>query len=210
MLSIQPLKSAKGAFDYYTKAYDYYAQDGSAYWMGNASKLLQLSGEVDKEQLLPLLEGRLPNGQQLQNANGEHRPGFDMTFSAPKSLSILAGLGITELIDFHDEAVSFAVAQIEKEFAQMRVSESGETVFKSTNNLLVAAFRQPSSRANDPALHTHCVTMNLTFLNGQARSLASDKTRVHGVVEQIQNNAHYCGLLYRYHLANLLKKQGFN
>jgi ATP-dependent exoDNAse (exonuclease V) alpha subunit len=52
--------------------------------------------------------------------------------------------------------------------------------------------------------------MNITFHEGKARSLASDTSREHGVVEQIQNNAHYCGLIYRQHLANQLKEAGFH
>lgn len=51
--------------------------------------------------------------------------------------------------------------------------------------------------------------MNLTFHEGKARSLASDISRSNGVIEQIQNNAHYCGLMYRQHLANRLKEADF-
>ncbi|STX81701.1 conjugative transfer protein TraI [Legionella busanensis] len=212
MLSIQPLKSAASAADYYTQAFNYYAGDATAMqWLGQGSKSLNLTGVVFKEQMLALLEGKLPDGQVLQNLKGEHRPGFDMTFSAPKSVSLLIGLGVApELIQFHDKAVQFTIQQIEKEFAQTRISQSGLVSFEKTNNLVVAAFRQPSSRANDPALHTHCVTMNITFHKGKARSLASDTSRNQGVIEQIQNNAHYCGLIYRQHLANLLKEQGFH
>lgn len=212
MLSIQPLKSAQGAAEYYTAAFNYYAGDATAIcWLGKGSEILKLQGAVEKEQVLALLEGKLPNGQVLQNAKGEHRPGFDMTFSAPKSVSLLVGLNVApELVRFHDEAVKHALSQIELEFAEARVSRDGEIHYEKTGNLLVAAFRQPSSRANDPALHTHCVTMNVTFFQGQAKSLASDKHRHHGVVEQIQNNAHYCGLIYRQHLANSLKEAGFN
>ncbi|HAT3977572.1 TPA: conjugative relaxase [Legionella pneumophila] len=212
MLSIEPLKSAQGAADYYSKAFNYYSGDATAMqWLGQGSQKLNLSGVVQKEQMLALLEGRLPDGKKLQNLQGEHRPGFDMTFSAPKSVSILVGLGVApELVQFHDEAVFFTIRQIEKEFAETRVSRQGEISFEKTNNLLVAAFRQPSSRANDPALHTHCVTMNITFYEGKARSLASDPSREHGVIEQIQNNAHYCGLIYRQHLANKLKEAGFH
>ncbi|HAT8643605.1 MobF family relaxase [Legionella pneumophila] len=211
MLSIQPLSSAKGAADYYTTAFNYYSGDATAMlWLGKGSDQLQLKGLVEKEQILTLLEGELPNGQRLQNLKGEHRPGFDMTFSAPKSVSILVGLGAApELVGFHDKAVKYAIAQIENEFAETRVRRDGEIVFEKTGNLVVAAFRQPCSRANDPALHTHCVTMNMTFLNGKARSLASDPLRNNGVIEQIQNNAHYCGLIYRQHLANQLKEAGF-
>lgn len=212
MLSIQPLKSAQSASDYYASAFQYYAGDATAMlWMGQACKHLNLHDQIEKEVLLSLLEGTLPNGQQLQNRQGDHRPGFDMTFSAPKSVSLLVGLGVApELTRYHDEAVEKAIAQIETEFAEARVSRDGVIHYEKTGNLLVAAFRQPSSRANDPALHTHCVTMNLTFHDGKARSLSSDSTRTHGVIEQIQNNAHYCGLLYRQHLANRLKESGFH
>lgn len=213
MLSIQPLKSARGAADYYTKAFDYYASDSQAMiWLGKGKEILQLGAQVDKETMLSLLEGQLPNGQRLCNPNSDtHRPGFDMTFSAPKSVSVLVGLGIApELVAFHDKAVRFTVNQIEAEFAETRVRRNDEVKFEKTGNLLVAAFRQPTSRANDPALHTHCVTMNLTFLEGKAKSLASDISRQHGVIEQIQNNAHYCGLMYRQHLANQLKEAGYH
>lgn len=211
MLSIVPLKSAEGAADYYTAAFNYYTGDATAMqWMGQGSERLQLSGEVKKEQMLALLEGKLPDGKKLQNMKGEHRPGFDMTFSAPKSVSVLVGLGVApELEKFHDKAVKYAIQQIEKEFAEARVSRNGTVYFEKSNNLVIAAFRQPSSRANDPALHTHCVTMNMTYHEGKFRSLASDSSRNHGVIEQIQNNAHYCGLIYRLHLANQLKEAGF-
>lgn len=211
MLSIQPLESAKGAADYYAAAFNYYAGDAEALiWLGKGATFLNLTGEVKKEIMLQLLEGKLPNGQILQNQKGEHRPGFDMTFSAPKSVSLLVGLDAApELVGFHDEAVKFAVGKIEKEFAEARVSRNGEIKFEKTDSLVVAAFRQPSSRANDPALHTHCVVMNMTIHEGRARSLASDTKRLNGVVEQIQNNAHYCGLYYRQHLANSLKEAGY-
>lgn len=211
MLSIQPLKSATAAANYYTEAFNYYANDAQAMrWLGNGRQYLALGEGIEKDQMLALLEGKLPIGQQLQNPKGEHRPGFDMTFSAPKSVSLLVGLGVApELEQFHDKAVEYAIAQIEKEFAETRIWRDGKLCYEKTGNLLIAAFRQPSSRANDPALHTHCVTMNMTFLEGKARSLASDTSRIHGVVENIQNNAHYCGLIYRSYLANQLKEAGF-
>ncbi len=211
MLSVKPLESAKNAHDYYMQAIEYYQSDANAMqWLGAGKQYLKLGDEIDGNLLLNLLQGILPNGQKLQNPQGEHRPGFDMTFSAPKSVSLLVGLGAApELLKFHDAAVEHAIAKIETEFAQTRVRSNGEIIYKNTGNLLVASFRQPSSRANDPALHTHCVTLNMTFLDGKARSLASDKSRTFGVVEQIQNHQRYCGLLYRQHLANSLKEAGF-
>jgi conjugative transfer relaxase protein TraI len=212
MLSVQPLKSAEGAADYYTAAFNYYSGDATAMrWMGKGSEHLKLEGIVEKEQMLSLMKGEVPGGQRLKNPKGEHRPGFDMTFSAPKSVSILVGLGVTpDMITYHDKAVEMAVSQIEAEFAEARVLREGVMQFEKTGNLTIAAFRQPSSRANDPALHTHCVVMNMTFLNGKAKSLSSDIHGEHGVVEQLQRNVAYAGLLYRHHLANTLKENGYS
>src|SRR3990167_3215423 len=212
MLSIKPLYSAKDSHDYYMKAVAYYQSDSTAtQWLGSGKSYLNLEGSIDSSTFLNLLQGHLPNGQKLQNPQGEHRPGVDMTFSAPKSVYILVGLGAApELMKFHDDAVKHAISHIEKEFAETRVHQDGQMMYEKTGNLLIAAFRQPSSRANDPAPHTHCVALNMTFLNNKARSLASDKSRIHGVVEQIQNHAHYGGLLYRQHLANNLKEAGFH
>lgn len=212
MLSVQPLESAKGAADYYAAAFNYYAGDAQAMrWLGKGAEILGLSGVVEKETMLALLEGKLPNGQVLQNKKGEHRPGFDMTFSAPKSVSILVGLGFDKELElFHDKAVELTINQLEEEFAETRVVKDGKVHFEKTNNFVIAAFRQPSSRANDPALHTHAVTHNITFdKDNKARSLASDIHANRGVVEQLQRNVTYCGLLYRTHLANMLKDKGY-
>ena len=95
MLSIKPLTSAKAACDYYMQTIEYYQSDAtSIQWLGNAQAFLKLENEVHSETFLRLLKGNLPNGQKLQNRQGEHRPGFDMTFSAPKSVSVLIGLGV--------------------------------------------------------------------------------------------------------------------
>lgn len=211
MMSVQPLKSASGACNYYTQAIEYYLGDSTANcWQGKAKDILNLSDDINPEDLMRLLEGHMPDGKRLQNIQGEHRPGFDMTFSAPKSLSVLVGLGIApELIELHDKAVSFALNQIENEFAEARVNQNGEYIYQKTGNMLFATFRQPTSRANDPNLHTHCAALNLTHVDGEFRSLSSDKSRNFGVLEQIQNNAHYCGLIYRQFLANLLKEAGY-
>lgn len=213
MLSIQPLQSAEGAAAYYTAAFNYYAGDATAMkWLGKGAEILNLSGEVKKEQMLALLSGVLPDGTELKNnSNGKHRPGFDMTFSAPKSVSVLIGLDADKQLEtFHDEAVIKAQAYIEKEFAETRIKHNGIIQFQKTGNFITAAFRQPSSRANDPDTHTHCVTMNITFdLNGKARSLASDKLNQRGVIEQLQRAIKYAGLIYRTELANRLKESGY-
>src|SRR3990167_9701230 len=103
MLSIKPLQSAKSACDYYLAAFNYYQGDSTAIaWLGKGKDFLNLKDEVEQTAMLRLLEGVLPDGNKIQNNRGEHRPGFDMTFSAPKSVSILVGLGVAPgLVHFH-------------------------------------------------------------------------------------------------------------
>jgi len=99
MLSIKPLDSAKDSHDYYMKAVDYYQSDSTAtQWLGSGKSYLNLEGKIESATFLQLLQGHLPNGQILQNPQGEHRPGFDMTFSAPKSVSLLVGLDVAPLL----------------------------------------------------------------------------------------------------------------
>ena len=105
MLTVKPLKSAARAAEYYEAAFQYYANDSQAIrWLGEGAEILNLK-EVTKETMLALLVGELPSGQILQNKEGKHRPGFDMTFSAPKSFSLLALLRPElklELISYHE------------------------------------------------------------------------------------------------------------
>ena len=96
MLSLKNLSGAKEAAAYYQKILEYYAGSGeqtvTMEWQGKA--LNTLFGHTPSlEDFKQLLEGKLPNGQNLgrvENGSVNHRPGIDLTFSAPKSGSILA------------------------------------------------------------------------------------------------------------------------
>jgi TrwC relaxase len=95
MLSIGSIKSASGAAGYYAKD-NYYiegeAKDASE-WFGKAAAALGLEGPVDPKVFEAVLLGQLPNGKQIQAGSKGHRAGFDLTFSAPKSLSLMALVG---------------------------------------------------------------------------------------------------------------------
>ena len=84
--------------------------------------------------------------------------GFDATFSAPKSLSVLWALtGDDRLLEAHDVAVTAALAHLEKFGSTTRVRVNGGRQFVDTAGLTIAAFRQTTSRADDPQIHTHAV-----------------------------------------------------
>ena len=93
MLSIGTLQSSLQAGSYYAQD-DYYTKDSApeaAQWDGRGAASLGLAGPVDRPQFEALLNGELPNGVVLKRGQqGKHQPGWDLTFSAPKSVSLLA------------------------------------------------------------------------------------------------------------------------
>src|SRR5690606_11980510 len=101
MLSIGKL--GRGQERYYLDkvaegAEDYYSGQGEAegYWLGDAAHDLLLEGEVGPDQLSAMLTGRNPaTGEPLglRHVEGGPVPGFDLTFSAPKSVSLTWALG---------------------------------------------------------------------------------------------------------------------
>ncbi|HHO2108258.1 TPA: type-F conjugative transfer system pilin acetylase TraX [Escherichia coli] len=117
MMSIAQVRSAGSAGNYYTDKDNYYVLGSMGErWAGRGAEQLGLQGSVDKDVFTRLLEGKLPDGADLsrmQDGSNKHRPGYDLTFSAPKSVSVMAMLGGDKrLIDAHNQAVDFAVRQV--------------------------------------------------------------------------------------------------
>ena len=138
-------------------------------WTGDQAAGLGLSGDVTVEALELLLEGRdpisgSPLGRLLEDrfrADGRvvrAVSGFDATFSAPKSLSVWWALtGDQRLLDAHDVAVTAALAHVETFGSTTRRRVNGDRQFVDTAGLTIAKFRQTTSRADDPQIHTHAV-----------------------------------------------------
>jgi conjugative relaxase-like TrwC/TraI family protein len=99
---------------------------------------------------------------------------YDLTFSAPKSVSVLFGLGdrtVAPVVrDVHDQAVADALGYIERNAVWTRRGQGGHRVLRG-EGVKVAAFRHRSSRAGDPQLHTHAVVANETVAEGRATTL---------------------------------------
>jgi Ti-type conjugative transfer relaxase TraA len=155
---------ADGQEEYYTGA-----GEAPGRWMGGGIAHLRLSGEVESAILRELLAGNNPlNGDQLGIRNGASGrvAGFDLTFSAPKSVSLLYGLGspdqATAVKDAHDQAVTDGLTYLERHATSAR-RDAGGTRRMSANGLLGAAFDHRTSRAGDPQLHTHVLVANLVL-----------------------------------------------
>lgn len=178
MLSVGSVSSASGAAAYYA-ADNYYTKDtqeAAGEWFGKGAEALDLNGDVDPQVFEAVLAGDLPNGEKLTGGAKEHRPGFDLTFSAPKSVSLMALVGKDErLVKAHGEAVKATLSWAEKNLAEARAGKDGkETV--QTGKLVAALFQHDTSRALDPQLHTHAVIANVTQrTDGEWRALKNDQ-----------------------------------
>lgn len=225
MLTLNKISAAKDAVHYYTTQNNYYLSDRDSLnslsrWIGNGAQKLQLSGQIEPSQFLQLLDGQLPSGQLLgiiDKGERQHRPGTDVTLSAPKSVSILALVGQDErLLQAHQEAVTITFGRIEQLAAEARITFNGETTFEKTRNLVAAMFVHTTSRELDPDLHTHLPILNMTERSdGLWRSLSSraknDKEHLdHGFRELIYSNQHYLGLVYMSSLAKKVKDLGYD
>lgn len=132
-------------------------------WEGKGAELLGLSGEVTKDAFEKILNGELPNGDKIGQVQNR-QSGIDLTFSMPKSASILALVsGDQRILTAHWNAVRETMSWVEGTFAEGRTYErtkSGEPV--RTGNLVYAMFAHDTSRALDPQGHIHVVIANLT------------------------------------------------
>jgi conjugative relaxase-like TrwC/TraI family protein len=171
MLSIGRLGTTGGAEYYLDKVAnnvdDYYLGRGEApgQWIGAATQGLGLVGEVDAVALRNLLAGRSASGEELgARLSKERRPGYDLTFSAPKSASLLWAFGADEVRDAisvaHDRAVESVLDHLSTEACYARRGAGGSRLSEA-NGFIAAAFRHRTSRAGDPQLHTHVVVPNL-------------------------------------------------
>ncbi|HEX9970315.1 MAG TPA: MobF family relaxase, partial [Acidimicrobiales bacterium] len=144
----------------------YYLGEGEApgRWVGKGATDLGLSGMVDGDDFRAVLAGLDPgSGEPLAAAN-RTRPGYDLCFSPPKSVSVIFGLGDADtartVIRCHEEAVDAALEWLERHAAVTRVGHNGLDTM-ATTGFVGAAFRHRTSRAGDPQLHTHVDVANL-------------------------------------------------
>lgn len=176
MMNVTALTSAGGAAGYLTQD-NYYLEKGesAAQFYGQGAEKLGLTEQaVTNENVTALLKGELPDGSQVGKLDN-HRPGWDATFSAPKSVSIQALVAGDERIQFaHDQAVKTALDHYENHLTT-RQRVDGKIEKQITGSLVAATFQHQISRNLDPQLHTHAVAMNITQgKNGDWRSVSSE------------------------------------
>lgn len=189
-----------------------YYQSGGApsEWHGSGARDLGLEGAVRTEDLARALEGKLPNGADLSrrgNRQDDRRMGVDLTFSAPKSVSI-AGLGAGDerLLKAHDEAVRKALDFIEKEVITARHGRGG-VEREQTCSMVAAVYRHEDSRPvnghTDPQLHSHSIVINATQRADGAWSAMDLQFGEHSIL------MHTADAVYKSELARAAQQMGY-
>jgi conjugative relaxase-like TrwC/TraI family protein len=206
MINVTALRSAAAASSYYASD-NYYsageAIDASA-WYGAGAEKLGLVGRVDEQVFAEVLEGQLPNGSVIAAPNGDHRPGTDITFSAPKSLSLLALLAKDErLTTAFRESVSATLTWAEKNLMETRVWDAGTKTqqVEKAGNLVAATFLHTVNRNQEPQLHVHAVLANATLASdGKWHAIRND---------QLYKNQHLLGAIHNAELRSRVEALGY-
>ena len=183
---------ARGAEEYYLGAGEVPGR-----WVGAGSAQLGLEGEVTGTALRRVLDGHDKSGRPLLAGQAAKRmPGFDCTFNAPKSVSLMFALGSDEVRrqvrSAHDSAVDAALAVLEAEACRVRRGRGGVRG-EAADGFVAAAFRHRTSRSGDPHLHTHVVVANLTRSTTDGRWSTLDG-------RQLYAWSRTAGFLYEAHL----------
>src|SRR5215472_12095577 len=184
MLTIRAMSNAQGYSTRHLKHSDYYDEGKhiTGRWYGRGAELLGLSGEVQSKDFDAVRVGLDPRTgaflRQRQSADRRAADGattshgrnlYDFTFSAPKSVSIMAIVGGDErLAVAHRLAVIETLQELES-CAATRVRQNSANSDRTTGNLLLAVYNHDTSRELDPQLHTHAVAANMTWDGTESR-----------------------------------------
>lgn len=221
MLDISKPLTAGKATNYFKQEYanadnSYYTQGQSLQgrWHGKFAEELGLTGSVTEEQFARMAQGQDPrtgeqwieHRQSMKTKDSkelEHRAGYDLTFNAPKTVSLVALPGHDDRVrKAHAESV-LAALNAGEEYLQARLG--GNKQSQTTGKWAAAIFEHDTARPEQgypaPHLHTHVVVFNMTRTeDGQVRSVQPAE------LYRIQS---YLTAVYQNELAIRLKELGY-
>ena len=143
-------------------------------WLSDAETLATLGIDPDRpvvgRDFIAVMEGRHPRtGRWFRpaGADGSRGGGIDVTFSAPKSVSVVWALGDPwqreQIEAAHARAVERTVEYLRERVPVVRRRYDGQVVEEQAKDVIAAAYRHTTARgvsgaeAPDPQLHTHVV-----------------------------------------------------
>jgi conjugative relaxase-like TrwC/TraI family protein len=212
MLKKNVIKSASQAQSYYKKEYareDYYGKDSGeqviGIWGGKTAKPLGLKDGISSQDFHALCNNLKPNGKKLTARNDKNRRvGYDFTFNAPKSVSLLYCLtGNDKILEAFNDAVRLAMSELEKD-AGVRIR--GKLGTNNTANIVYGQFNHMTTRPledgfPDPHLHAHCFIINASYEKDSESFKALDYA-------SISKHTNYYEAVFHSYLAKRLKDMG--
>lgn len=173
---------------------------------GRGAAELGLQGSISQKDFKSLFYGYQPDSTERirgykPNPDSQERLAEDVTFSAPKSVSITLHLGgDNRLFEAHTEAVREVLAEIERRYIQTRIQVNKKRQIVNTGNLIAAMIPHHTSRDGDMQLHTHAVIFNGTKGKDRVwRALHNDAL----------SNQQWLGHLYQQKLAHKVQSLGY-
>lgn len=203
MLSIGAMSGGQGAYYSGLAREDYYLAGGEppGEWLGDGAQKLGLTGAVQRDEFLELFDGFHDGEALVQSAGKEkHRPGWDLTFSAPKSVSVAWSQAdaetALEIRAAQLSAVEAAIQYIQENAVWTRRGKGGSELERCA--VLVPTFEHGTSRAQDPQLHTHALLLNIGVrADGSTGTLETQSLYDHKMA---------AGAVYRAELARQLER----
>ena len=139
-------------------------------WVGSyAEKRGFANTLVHRGEMQAALRGFDPKtGEPLSNNAGDerHKPGYDLTFSAPKSVSIAWASAPPEvqkaMSEAHQQSVEASLKYAEQSGAFIQREGHAGAIKVHHGEIAAATFEHSSNRNGEPHLHTHAVTVNIS------------------------------------------------
>lgn len=150
------------------------------------SDLERVGGEADPNVVENwLVGGKAPNGAAGRRFRNGSVHGFDLTFCAPKSVSLIRAIradDVTDkaIADAHATAISEAMEYLASHAGYTRAhnSATGEKDLVRLPGLAAIAYQHETSRSGDPHLHTHVIVPNRQA-RGDGRLVSIDGTSLY-------------------------------
>ena len=218
------LTSTSSRGDYYTGSgedgeEEHSQQQTPSRWHGSPQMLEALGIDPDapvgREELAAMMAGVSPkDGTELRSAggNGTRVAGIDLTFSAPKSVSVLWAVSSpydrARIEAAHQQALAGAIERIEREVELVRTRHAGKLEWQRAERLVAAEFTHTASRMTkgqerggvpDPQLHSHVVVLGAERTDGRFAAVDS---------RELFRSARANGAWYRAELAHNLQQLG--
>lgn len=210
MLNITPQANAAGAKSYFAVS-DYYSegQEINGEWGGKGAALLGLSGQVEEAEFNAMCDNLHPvTGKPLTRVTrSDRRVGYDFTWSAPKSVSVVHALtGDDSIMSAFRASINDTMTEMEADM-QARVRKRGQDVDRNTGNMAWAEFIHLTSRPVNgmpcPQLHAHCFAFNASYdaIENQWKA---------GQFGKIKGDAYYWQAVQQARFANRLQELGYS